>query len=131
MLQNDQDLIAELADNCDADNGVQMYFHLKQKFLGKSIAGTVTSVTSIIGASIGYDNVVSIFKSMIAENKLLSVPFPDELMVAIIITKLPPRLATVKTMLINGGTFPKPSGFISLIETNVDFDNTAIEDAGK
>ena len=125
LLVNEQDIVAELAEHCDPDNGVDQYLYLQNKFIGATIAKTVTVFESIINTTFNGD-IVDQCRRIVSDNNTMIERLPDVLLVTLIICKLPDNFHTMKTMLINGNAFPTPSELIDIIENNVAFEKSAM-----
>jgi hypothetical protein len=125
LLVNEQDIVAELAEHCDPDNGVDQYLYLQNKFIGATIAKTVTVFETIINTTFNGE-IVDQCRRIVSDNNTMIERLPDVLLVTLIICKLPDNFHTMKTMLINGNTFPTPSELIDIIENNVAFEKSAM-----
>ena len=123
MLTYDQDLIAEMIEACDPDNGVDQYLYLKHKFVGATIAKTVSVIEGIVNMSFT-SAIVNECRKIISANQTMVAPIPDVIVASLIISKLPRELTTMKTMLINGSSFPSLRELVDAIETNSAFVST-------
>jgi hypothetical protein len=104
-LQNECDLIADLAALPAPSNGVKEYLHLQKEFAEQTIAKDLTGIASIINTSL-QQNTVEQVKQMLADNRMLQQQFPSQLMVSLILSKLPAEFATIRDIIVERDELP-------------------------
>ena len=129
-LQNETDLLADMLQNCDANNGAQQFVWLEDELVGSSVSKSVGIVYKLVQFKIGNVSAVTDVKTMISDNKQLPTPFPDDLLVMLILGKLPEHYGTLKTVILERNRLPSPSDLVkkmTLTVTNADIPVTLSE----
>jgi hypothetical protein len=104
-IQDECDLIADLAALPAPSNGIKEYLHLQHELAGQTIAKDLTGIASIVNTSL-QTNTVEQVKLMLATNRQLQHQFPSQLMVSLILSKLPEKFATIRDIIVEREVLP-------------------------
>ena len=116
-LQNEIDLIAELLDKCTANNGVHEVMYLQSKFDGNSSARTVKIIKHMVEGNLGIQSIAGANNMLSMAGSLPStMVLPDQFLSALIVSKLPPSLAVLKSIILEKNDFPSTTELLEKIE---------------
>ena len=117
-LQHDPDLINLVCEQVETGNGIQALSVLRSKFRGNSAAKSLTIINEISSKKLVAPDVLAGAKRMVTLNGQLAndEQFPDALLAAFIVIKLPNAFSHLRDTAIASGTFPSISNLIDSIE---------------
>jgi hypothetical protein len=104
-LQNESDIIADLAALPAPGNGIKEYLHLQKEMAGQTVAKDLIGIAAIVNMQL-HTNTVEQVKKMLAENRQLQHQFPPQLIVSLILSKLPERFATIRDIIVERDVLP-------------------------
>jgi hypothetical protein len=122
-LQDEQDLVQELVELPESGNGVMEFLHLQKMFSGQTVARDVMNINSIVNTSLHTD-IVTQAKKMISTNGLMQHKFSQELMVTMILSKLPAEFATIRDIIVERNELPSCNILIQKIEQHLSMNPT-------
>ena len=115
-LEAEPDLITLIARDCDAGNGVQALSVLHNKFAGNTAAKSLSVLNEMITFKL--DDPVAGAQRILALNNELAADeqFPEKLLAALVIVKLPSAFSHLRDGAVTGGTIPSLASLIDQIE---------------
>ena len=116
-LEAEPDLITMLAKECDSGNGIQALSILRSKFAGNTPAKSLAVVNQMFEAKLDTDTVKGA-QRIVALNGQLATDerFPEKLLAALVLNKLPSSFSNLRDGAITGGAFPAVSSLLDQIE---------------
>ena len=117
-LQHDPDLINLVCEQVETGNGIQALSVLRSKFRGNSAAKSLTIIGEISTKKLVAPDVLVGAQRMVTLNDQLASDeqFPDQLLSAFIVLKLPNTFSHLRDSAVASGTFPSISNLMDSIE---------------
>ena len=117
-FKDNDDVLIQMTSHCNA-LGPKCIKYLIDRYDSSSIAVIVNNVGAVIAHAIhGPDDVTSV----VALNKRYpNLAFPDTLLAAVILLKMPAKFATIKSMILQSGNLPPPEEIADRLRTENEF----------
>ena len=130
-LENEPDLIESIAEQCEPDNGVRAFLHIKHLIIGQSTASSISGINGIINAKIGASADVDAAAIVSANNALADdVRLPDKVIATLILIKLPHEHTALRDIVIERDELPTSKALIEKLKQRNTFAPTTSETTG-
>ena len=107
-----------MSAHCNA-LGPKCLKYLTDRYDSSSMAVTVNNVGAVLAMAInGPDDITT---AAALNKRFPDLTIPDTLLAAVILLKLPAKLATIKTMILQAGSLPTPAEIADMLRTENEF----------
>ena len=119
-FKDQDDVLNDMTAHCGA-LGPKCIKYVLDRFDSSSVAVAVNNVGAIINMAVhGPDDIDAIAA---ANKRFPELAFPDTLLSAVILLKLPPKYATIKTLILQEGALPATERIADRLRTENEFSN--------